>query len=268
MRRTVFDEDEEDERPAVQRADRELTLGTGTLLLLFFTLVLLCGLCFGVGFSLGERGAAKTASATTASGAETRPVARTDGKPSAAPSAVTAGTQPAAAPMADDLTTADADGMRAQPGTGQSATEMAATGQDAAGQGTAGPVAAGQVSTGPVATQLAEQLASGAAGRTVHAALPQTPLTAQQQAPAGTPRAALPAPASGGSFMVQVAAVSDPVDAQVLLDALRKRGYPVTLAHAATDRLMHVQVGPFATRAEALATRQKLLNDGYNALVK
>ncbi len=263
MRRTVFDEDEEDERPAVQRADRELTLGTGTLLLLFFTLVLLCGLCFGVGFSLGERGAAKTAPATTASGAAMQPVARTDGKPSAAPSAVTAGTQPAAAPMADDLTTADADGMRAQPGTGQSATGLAATGQSAAGQVTTGPVA-----TGPVATQLAEQLASGAAGRTVHAALPQTPLTAQQQAPAGTPRAALPAPASGGSFMVQVAAVSDPVDAQVLLDALRKRGYPVTLAHAATDRLMHVQVGPFATRAEALATRQKLLNDGYNALVK
>jgi len=32
--------------------------------------------------------------------------------------------------------------------------------------------------------------------------------------------------------------------------------------------LMHVAVGPFAARADAAAMRQKLLNDGYNAIVQ
>ncbi len=243
MRGRVFDEDEEDERPA--RADRELTLGTGTLLLLFFALVLLCGLCFGVGFSLGERDAAKAAPlAATAGGAQQ--VTREETKP--APSQAVS-----AAPIADDLTTTDGAGTAGQPGANPAAKEQAATEQTA---------------TGPAASEQAEQLANGAAGRTVQAALPQAAVTTQQTAPAGVPQAALPMAASAGSFLVQVAAVSDPVDAQVLLDALRKRGYAVTVARAATDSLMHVQVGPFATRAEALATRQKLLNDGYNALVK
>lgn len=70
------------------------------------------------------------------------------------------------------------------------------------------------------------------------------------------------------AIMVQVAAVSDRNDAEVLLGALRKRGYPVTLAHLSSDNLMHVQVGPFSTRADAMATRQKLLSDGYNAIIR
>jgi cell division septation protein DedD len=34
------------------------------------------------------------------------------------------------------------------------------------------------------------------------------------------------------------------------------------------DQLLHIQLGPFASRAEALAMRTKLLGDGYNAVVK
>ena len=258
VRSRVFD-DEEEERPAARRQDRELTLGTGTLLLLFFGLVLLCGLCFGVGFSLGERGAAKVVpmGATTAVGGGVSLVSRGNGKPSPVASA-----QPtAAAPIADDLATAgtDAAGSAAQAG--------------------AGPVTTGQVATGQAAAQQAEQLVSGAAGRTVQPALPEVAVQSSQTQ-TGVPHAALPgsqtglqaaapsAAQSGAGFLVQVAAVSDPADAQVLLDALKKRGYAVTLAHGVTDNLMHVQVGPFGTRAEALATRQKLLHDGYNAIVK
>ncbi|MGA3161396.1 MAG: SPOR domain-containing protein [Terracidiphilus sp.] len=44
-------------RPAEYRHDTELTLGPMMLLGLFFGLMLLCGLCFGVGYSLGSRGA-------------------------------------------------------------------------------------------------------------------------------------------------------------------------------------------------------------------
>ena len=49
--RGVFDEEEQ--RPAHQRRDRELTLGSGTLLAIFFGLVLICGVCFGLGYSVG-----------------------------------------------------------------------------------------------------------------------------------------------------------------------------------------------------------------------
>jgi DedD protein len=37
------------------REDRELTLGTGTILGIFFGLVLLCGLVFGLGYRMGTR---------------------------------------------------------------------------------------------------------------------------------------------------------------------------------------------------------------------
>ena len=45
-------EDEESEQP---RHDTELTLATGALVGIVFALVLLCGLCFGLGYSVGHR---------------------------------------------------------------------------------------------------------------------------------------------------------------------------------------------------------------------
>lgn len=75
-----------------------------------------------------------------------------------------------------------------------------------------------------------------------------------------------PARASSG-IMVQIAAVSHSEDADVLVNALRKHGYTVTSRRDPSDGLLHVEVGPFANRTDAAATRQKLLNDGYNAIV-
>lgn len=88
--------------------------------------------------------------------------------------------------------------------------------------------------------------------------------------PAGlAPSAATAQPVQGqGNIMVQIAAVSHPEDADVLVGALRKRGYAVTSRRDPTDGLLHVQVGPFASRSDAYAMRQKLLNDGYNAIVQ
>ena len=76
-------------------------------------------------------------------------------------------------------------------------------------------------------------------------------------------------PATGqGNVVVQIAAVAHPEDADVLVGALRKRGYAVSARRDPTDGLLHVQVGPFANRNDAYAMRQKLLNDGYNAIVE
>jgi cell division septation protein DedD len=69
-------------------------------------------------------------------------------------------------------------------------------------------------------------------------------------------------------WMVQIAAVTHAEDADVLVDALRKRGYSVTARRDAADSLIHVQTGPFVNRNDANVMRQKLLNDGYNAIVQ
>lgn len=71
-----------------------------------------------------------------------------------------------------------------------------------------------------------------------------------------------------GSIMVQIAAVSRPDDANALVAALRKLGYSAYARTQPGDSLLHVQIGPFATRNEAMAVRSHLLSDGYNAILK
>jgi cell division septation protein DedD len=68
--------------------------------------------------------------------------------------------------------------------------------------------------------------------------------------------------------MVQIAAVSRRADADVLVTALGKLDYQASIRTSAADPLLHVQIGPFATRDQARAMRTRLLNDGYNAIVK
>ncbi|HEY6969363.1 MAG TPA: SPOR domain-containing protein [Candidatus Angelobacter sp.] len=71
-----------------------------------------------------------------------------------------------------------------------------------------------------------------------------------------------------GSYTVQVAAISKQEDADILVNALRKKQYPVFVASSPTDALFHVQVGPFSDAKDAEAMRSRLAADGYNAIVK
>ena len=73
---------------------------------------------------------------------------------------------------------------------------------------------------------------------------------------------------ANSSFMVQVAAVSKQEDAEILVNALRKKQYPVFIANSAGDPLFHVQVGPFSEKKDAEAMRTRLSGDGYNEIVK
>jgi cell division septation protein DedD len=68
--------------------------------------------------------------------------------------------------------------------------------------------------------------------------------------------------------MVQVAAVSHEEDANVLVGALRRRGYAVTARREPADGLIHVRIGPFASREEANRWATRLLDDGYNAIIQ
>ncbi len=226
--------DKEELRPVERRRDTELTLGPSMLLGLFFGLVLLCGLCFGLGYSMGGRGS-QAASAGQ--------------QPAAEPSSLAAGSR--SKPSATASNIPQAPPQRAV----VSLPSPAASGANPA---------AGSQNPGPAYTP-----GANSAQPAVKPALPAAP-TAPTPAP-GQPAPALrvqPAAAPALALMVQIAAVSHQEDADVLVGALRRRGYAVTVRHEPADGLMHVQIGPFTSHNEANSMRQKLLNDGYNAIVQ
>ena len=72
----------------------------------------------------------------------------------------------------------------------------------------------------------------------------------------------------GTGYMVQVAAVGKQEDAEALAQALRKKSYPVLTISGPNDKFYHVQVGPFVDMKDAEATRNKLIGDGYNPILK
>lgn len=98
--------------------------------------------------------------------------------------------------------------------------------------------------------------------------------TEKSEPPASAPAAQV-APAAetahseaSTGYVVQIAAVSKQEDADALVGALKKKGYPVFVADAPTDKLFHVQVGPFAETKDAEAMRARLTADGYNPILK
>ena len=88
-----------------------------------------------------------------------------------------------------------------------------------------------------------------------------TTSTSDQAAP-------LTPPQPVASYFVQVAAVSKQEDAQALVESLKGRQYQAFIADATPDKLFHVQVGPFTDVKEAESMRARLVNDGYNPILK
>jgi cell division septation protein DedD len=205
-------------------ADREISLGTSTILAIFFALALLCAIFFAFGYSLGRRSVPSAPAAPEAASSLTSNV------PKPSPGSPSAASKPE---------TADATA----PASAEPDTEPAPT--------------AKTVALTPVTST------------TEPSARPSAKAAALTTRPSPAPAIAPPAaPATAGSALVQVAAVSHPEDADVLLSALKKRGYSVSIRHEPQDKLLHVQIGPFASKKDAEAMRQKLLADGYNAIVK
>jgi DedD protein len=241
--RGVFD----DERlePAQPGQDTELTLGSGTLLLIFFGLVALCGLCFGTGYAVGRRSVPLIASAAQ----PPLPPSGSLSKPSATTPPVPATDVPAA-PV-------DAGVPSATATSAPNSAPVANPGASPAAVAPSLPAALSNPPNLPVQPQVrpAFPVASTAPPSTQPVAQP----VAQSVQPALSPPALL---------MVQIAAVSKVEDAATLVNALRKRGYAVTARREPADNLIHVRIGPFTTREEALRWQQKLLNDGYNAIIQ
>jgi cell division septation protein DedD len=219
--------------------DKELTLGPAALIAMALGLCTLCVLCFLWGYSFGHRGLAQGAtSLATASGPSAAQMLSGQSKPAANQSSMQPRVdEPAASPAAS-------------PNDPEASAPPAST--------SPAPVKASYPDAGP-------STPAAAAASVVKTALPAQPPAAQS---AETASAVQPALGQGVAWMVQIAAVSHTEDADVLVSALRKRGYVVSSRRDPADNLLHVQVGPFATHADASAMRQRLLNDGYNAIIE
>jgi cell division septation protein DedD len=183
--------DEEELTPIKRGCDAELTLGPMMVAALFVGLALLCGLCFGLGYSMGRRGShdSPVAGQTSGTGAVSQASSSLP-KPKAA---------------AESLPTAVIS---------------------SAGGAAAAPTPGSTFANGANSTQTAPAL------------------------------------------MVQIATLSHQEDADVLISALRKRGFEPAVSLDATDGQFHVRIGPFNNLSEANAMREKLTNDGYNAVVQ
>ncbi len=222
--RTLLDTEEDEGRKA-----SEITLSTASLLGIFFGLVLVCGVFFGFGYSMGRGSGQAHATLQVNSPAEPAQPQMAENTP--------APVQPE--PQAEDKAPVKASASVA----GKDDTD--ADTSDAAPAPAPRPVL-----KKPSAVQQA-------------ALQSQATLAVAPTAP--VPAAGAPAP---GQPMVQIAAVARREDADVLVNALRQRGYGVVVRNEPQDKFFHVQVGPFADRVQATAIKQKLLSDGYNAIIK
>ncbi|HEX2919311.1 MAG TPA: SPOR domain-containing protein [Edaphobacter sp.] len=219
---------EEDDDLDTGSADREISLSPSTLLGIFFLLAIICAIFFGFGYSMGHRSAL---AATQSADSETAPLkASSETKPA-----------PGLANSSASLTPADAAAS-------QPADESAS--DDAAPVDKPAPAPKPHLERAS-APQAAPQLKPAVAVKTP---APTVPVS----------RSA----ATGPAALVQVAAVSHQEDADILASALKRKGYTVAVRHEPTDKLLHIQLGPFANRKEAEVMKQRLSADGYNAIVK
>lgn len=225
-------------RAAEEPEDTEITLGARSLLGIFFGLILVCGVFFALGYSVGR--VSNVSPAPAADTASLTQSGDSQAKPSPQQTTVVPPATPADAPAAS---AAVPPATTATPGT---VTVPASTAAPA-------PVVANAAPPAPNAAPARVSFPAANAGGPITPA-PQRAAVITRQAP--------------GWLMVQVAAVSVPQDAQILVAALRRHGFTPVVRHEPEDQLLHVQVGPFATRAQANAMRGALMAEGYNAVIR
>lgn len=253
---TPYESDLDDLHEAPSR-EREISLGAGTVLGIFLALAAVCGVFFAFGYTVGRRSNPKPLAVETAVSASGSGLGSGTGLGAGSGS-------PAPKPSPGSLLSGSGSGMGtplpSSAGGGRSVTEESGSGAQvpapAEGDGAAPEVV---VKKPVVAPKAAVTAADGA--------VVGDPIPAAPKAVGATAGAAVGA-AVGMPVMVQVAAVSHREDADLLLTALRQKGYEAVVRGGGQDSLMHIQVGPFASKKEAEAMRQRLLGDGFNAILK
>ena len=215
-----------DRRADPNRADREISLGTATILGIFFGLAVVCACFFGFGYTMGHNSArAAEAAGTVADPASGMTVG---GAPKPAAGSLAPRPVAPAAQAAED-----SDSAQASQSDSSQTTTVAAVSTTAK-----------------------------------NAVAPSDRVIVGDKVPVAAVPAASNSPLAAGSYMVQVAAVSSQDVADILLASLEKKGYTVAVHHEAQDKLLHIQIGPFADHKQAEAMQKRVLADGFNAIVK
>ena len=222
--------------PEDEKRDREFTLGPATLLAILCGLLLLCGLFFALGYGAGRHSSSLQGLSVTPQGTADQTATATAGNSLSKPPAK--GLVPNTQPSQEAAQTTQPSSLDSAP--------------------------TGSALTTYQPTESASDLP--AAQPQVRAALPSSNATQTADVPAigSQVQSAL---SRSAAVMVQIASLSRVEDANVLMNALRKRGYAVVARRESSDNFIHVQVGPFANRSDAVAMSHKLLGDGYNAEV-
>ena len=242
---TLFDEDDRGET----KSDADLTLGIGSLLSIFFGVVLICGIFFGFGYSMGRR--------------------------NARPAILPAATQPAqAAATAPPLPENELSGAPLKPAAPDDTSASPSNSADSTPEKTSAPAKQAPQDNSAAKPSKTARVVEPASTDPSLSAVPYThrpPLPTKPHAGISAPLAQAPGDSPiipRHPIMVQIAAVSRQEDAEVLAGALRKRGFNPTVRPGTSDKFFHVQVGPFTDKPQADAMKQQLLADGYNAIVK
>ena len=206
----------------------EVTLSTASLLGIFFGLVLICGVFFGFGYSMGRGTGLGTQALKVNTAAEASPPIPEETKTAenAPPPPVVQEEQQDATPPVTDAPS---------PAPAPKPVETVAPPTPSERPSPAHPISHG--------LDTVEKAAIDSTTTPDLTAAPRQPV-------------------------VQIAAVAHQHDADVLVAALRQRGFGVVVRNEPQDNLWHVQLGPFADRSQAAAMKQKLLAAGYNAIVK
>jgi len=226
--------------------NREITLGLGRMLGLFFVLVAICGVFLSIGYSLGKSTAREQALNDEPSqvlAAAPPSASESAGKPSAAIASKADAAQPA-------QEQASASNLQ------NNLTFYKAVQQN--GDSTPAP-ARESVPAAPVPT---ERVAAVSA---------QNVPPVKESAKQGAAPVSSSAPVTGpGTIVVQIAAITREDDAVALAGALRKKDYNVIVVKnsAVNDKFYHVQVGPFTTMKDADAMKARLVAEGYNPILK
>lgn len=263
--RSLFDEDGQEE----PKSDADLTLGIGSLLSIFFGVVIICGIFFAFGYTMGRRNP-RTAVAPAAS-VQPQTLANTSPLPENALSGA-----PLKPEQPDSTLPPDSTGLATDestpPAAATSSPAKHAAPDNSAAQDSAKTAAPSR--TPSSGQSKPARVVEPATTDTSLRAVPNThpaPSAAKAHAGISAPLAQAPGDAPiipGHPIIVQIAAVSRQEDAEVLAGALRKRGFNPSVRPGTGDKFFHVQVGPFTDKNQAETIKQHLLADGYNAIMK
>jgi cell division septation protein DedD len=233
--------------------ESDITIGPGKLLGLFFMLVVICGIFFAIGYSLGKTSA--------------REQALNDKNPlNASMAAPVVGDSSASKPSAAvvDKRNSSANDSKDDEKTpsGPDLTFFTAVKRS---DRNAPPADTAKTDAGkPAATPVKMDSPAVVAHPTAVTDVATAKVPAKPE-----PQPVVSTTAAGG-FVVQIAAVTREEDAAALAGALRKKNYSVFVVNNPTvhDKFYHVQIGPFASPQEAEAMKAKLTGEGYNPIVK